>query len=188
MLACLPLLFFAAVITATVIRGRAVRARSGASAWAFLHARGVQRASGFAFALSGGVLIAATVAIAFGGIVTTTRTLIPASAIIALGSTVVVVAQVQMGNAWRVGVRAGDAPLFVTAGLFRYSRNPIFVGMILMALGAALAAGNIWGWTATIIFAVTCHIQTRIEEAHLAHQFGSAYEHFRRRVPRWLIV
>ncbi|MBL0916886.1 MAG: isoprenylcysteine carboxylmethyltransferase family protein [Sphingopyxis sp.] len=187
MLASLPFLFFAAVITATVLRGREVHARSGTSAWAFFHAKGIQRASGFGFALSGAVLIAATIAIAFGDIVVPEPRLAVASAIIALGSAVVIAAQVQMGNAWRVGVREGDAPLFVTAGLFRYSRNPIFVGMILMAIGAALAAGSPWIWAAAVVFALACHIQTRIEEAHLARQFGSAYEDFRKQVPRWLL-
>lgn len=188
MLACLPLVFFAAVIAATLIRGRTVRARSGTSAWAFLHAQGVQRVAGLAFALAGTALIAATIAVAAGAIAAQPAPLALGTAIIALGTGTVIVAQVQMGNAWRVGVRAGDAPLFVTAGLFRFSRNPIFVGMILMALGVALAGETAWCWAAAAIFTLACHIQTRIEEAHLSHQFGPDYEDFRRRVPRWLLV
>ena len=92
-----------------------------------------------------------------------------------------------MGNAWRVGVRTDDAPLFITEGLFRCRRNPIFVGMIAMAFGAALAVGLWWGWAATVAFAFACHIQVRIEEAHLAHAFGIDYANFSRTTPRWLI-
>ncbi|MGB3845568.1 MAG: isoprenylcysteine carboxylmethyltransferase family protein, partial [Sphingopyxis sp.] len=97
------------------------------------------------------------------------------------------VAQRQMGDAWRIGVRAGDAPLFVTRGLFAFSRNPIFAGMIAMAIGAALAVATAWGWAAAIVFALACHVQVRLEEAHLAARFGTAYADFRRAVPRWLL-
>lgn len=187
MLSYLPLLLFVAVIIATLVRGRAVRLQSGTSAWAFLHARGSQRATGAAFALSGAALIAATVAIALGhgG---SPALLTAGGAIVLLGASIVIVAQVQMGNAWRVGVRDGDAPLFVTSGLFGVSRNPIFVGMILMATGAAVAGAAIWISAAAIAFAAACYLQVRIEEAHLSRQFGAAYDDFRRRVPRWLRV
>lgn len=170
-----------------MIRGRAVRSRSGVNAFAFFEARGVQRAAGTAFALSIAILVAATLLLALGRRATTVTPLAIGSALMAAGTLFVSVAQVQMGNAWRVGVREGDAPLFVTSGLFRYSRNPIFVGMIAMALGAALVTGTWWAWCAALCFALACHVQVRIEEAHLARQFGAAYDAFRRSVPRWLL-
>lgn len=186
MLSILPLALFALVILATLLRGRAVRARSGTSAWAFSNARGIQRLSGIAFAVSAAALVAAAALLALGNIAP--ALLLTGAPIVAIGAAIVIVAQIQMGNAWRVGVRDGDAPLFVTAGLFRFSRNPIFVGMILMAFGLALAAGTAWGWAAAAIFALACHVQTRIEEAHLSREFGPAYDDFRRRVPRWLVA
>lgn len=182
-----PLLLFALVVAATLLRGRSVRARSGINAFAFVEARGVQRAAGLAFALSIAVLVGATLLIATGSLGPAPLPLVAGSAIMAVGALVVVVAQRQMGNAWRVGVRDGDAPLFVTAGLFRFSRNPIFVGMIAMAFGAALAAATWWGWAVALVFAFACHVQVRIEEAHLARQFGAAYAEFCRTVPRWLL-
>lgn len=188
MLSILPLLLFAAVIAATILRGRAIRMQTRTSAWAFLHASGIQRVAGLVFAMSGTALVAATIALAADVVTPSAPALFAGIAIIAFGAAIVIVAQRQMGNAWRVGVRDGDAPLFVTAGLFRFSRNPIFVGMILMALGAALAAGTIWSWTAVAAFTLACHVQTRIEEAHLSRAFGPAYADFQRRVPRWLML
>lgn len=188
MLASVPLLLFVLVILATLLRGRAVRAGSGIGAWAFFEARGVQRAAGLAFALSIAVLVAAAVFVAAGGIAGSPPWLAAGGAIMALGTLIVIAAQVQMGAAWRVGVRQGDAPLFVTAGLFRFSRNPIFVGMIAMAAGAALAIPAWWTAAAALAFALACRVQVAIEEAHLARAFGPAYDDFRRRVPRWLIV
>ncbi|MGV3729496.1 MAG: methyltransferase family protein [Sphingopyxis sp.] len=188
MLKFLPLTLFLLVLAATLIRGRAVRAQSGISAWAFADARGVQRLAGLAFALSIAVLVAGVALLAAGRIAAPTPPLAAGSTVMAIGTLVVIAAQRQMGAAWRVGVRAGDAPLFVTAGLFRFSRNPIFVGMIAMAVGAALALSTPWGWLAAVAFALACHIQVRIEEAHLARQFGPAYDDFREKVPRWLLL
>lgn len=91
-----------------------------------------------------------------------------------------------MCRAWRVGFREGDAPLFVSHGLFRYSRNPIFVGMMQVGLSAAIVSGTWWSWTALALFVVSCAVQVRIEEAHLEASFGDAYRAFRRQVPRWL--
>lgn len=188
MLESLPFALFLLVIAATLLRGMTVRARTGVNAFAFLEARGVQRAAGAAFALAIAVLVAGTALLAAGRIAAPFAPLVVGNLLIAAGALAVAVAQVQMGNAWRVGVRDGDAPLFVTAGLFRYSRNPIFVGMVAMALGAALVVGAWWGWVAALAFALACHVQVRIEEAHLARRFGADYDAFRSRVPRWLIV
>ncbi|UKK84576.1 isoprenylcysteine carboxylmethyltransferase family protein [Sphingopyxis sp. BSN-002] len=186
MLSTLPLALFALVVFATLLRGRSVRTRSGTSAWAFADARGIQRLSGVAFALSSAALGVAAALLALGHIAPAFP--LGGTLVVAIGAAIVIVAQVQMGNAWRVGVRDGDASLFVTAGLFRFSRNPIFVGMILMALGIALAADTLWCWAAAAAFAIAYHIQARIEEAHLSREFGPAYDDFRRRVPRWLLV
>lgn len=185
MLSTLPLALVGLVIIATLGRGRSVRARSGASAWAFAGSRGLQRLSGAAFVLSAAALLTGAVLLASGWFLP--AVLLAGTGLITIGAMIVIAAQVQMGNAWRVGVREGDAPLFITAGLFRISRNPIFVGMILMAIGTALAVGAAWCWAAAIVFALACDIQTRIEEAHLSHEFGEAYEDFQRRVPRWLV-
>lgn len=188
MLELLPFAFFLLIIIATLLRGRAVRARTGVNAFAFVEARGRQRFAGAAFVLTIGALVTGTALLAIGRIAASPTPLLVGNILLALGALAVVVAQVQMGNAWRVGVREGDAPLFVTSGLFRYSRNPIFTGMIAMALGGAVAIDRWWGWVAAILFALACHVQVRIEEAHLSRQFGADYDDFRARVPRWLII
>lgn len=186
MLSLAPLLLFLLVLAATLVRGRAVAA-SGVRAWAFFEARGIQRVAGLAFALSVAVLVVATALLAAESTHSVPAELAAGTALMGLGTLIVVIAQRQMGYAWRVGVRDGDAPLFITTGLFRFSRNPIFVGMIAMAFGAALAVGVWWGWAAALAFALACHVQVRLEEAHLARAFGADYAEFSRTTPRWLI-
>lgn len=177
----IPLLAMLSIIAATLVRGIAIRRKTGDRPWAFASAKGVQRIAGSSFAFSVAALIAAAALAAASD----TGWTITAAIIATVGAVIVMVAQVQMGRAWRVGVREGDAPLFVSNGLFRYSRNPIFVGMMLVGLSAAMVSGTWWSWAALAVFIASCAVQVRIEEAHLEASFGSAYGTFRKAVPRW---
>lgn len=177
-----PFMAMLAIVAATLVRGVAIRRVTGDRPWAFASAKDVQRIAGGSFALSvAALLIAAALAPEGDGNWTMLAALLAS-----IGAAVVIVAQVQMGRAWRVGVREGDAPLFVSHGLFRFSRNPIFVGMILVSLSAAIVSATWWGWVALVLFIASCIVQVRIEEAHLEASFGDAYSTFRRQVPRWL--
>lgn len=178
----IPLLAMLSIVAATLVREIAIRRKTGDRPWAFVSAKGVQRIAGSSFAFSVAALIAAA---ALAPASDTHRT-IPAAIIATVGAAIVVVAQVQMGRAWRVGVREGDAPLLISHGLFRYSRNPIFVGMMLVGLSAAMVSGTWWSWSALAVFIASCAVQVRIEEAHLEASFGQSYREFRSSVPRWV--
>lgn len=185
MLKLIPILALALVTATTLLRGRRVRSESGISAWAFRDARGGQRVTGLLFAL---LVVALGIAAALIATDDAEGLNLMAGAFLSFaGAATVIVAQIQMGAAWRVGVRDHDAPLFVTAGLFGFSRNPIFVGMILMAAGIALSAQILWVSTAAVAFTVVCALQVRVEEAHLSRAFGEAYAAFCRTTPRWLL-
>lgn len=178
----IPLLAMLSIVAATLVRGIAIRRKTGDRPWAFASAKGVQRIAGSSFAFSVAALIAAAVLAP----VSDTGWTITAAIIAIVGAAIVVVAQVQMGRAWRVGVREGDAPLFISHGLFRYSRNPIFVGMMLVGLSAAMVSGTWWSWSALAVFIASCAVQVQIEEAHLEASFGQSYREFRSSVPRWV--
>ena len=177
-----PFVAMMAIVVATLVRGMAIRRATGDRPWAFASAKGVQRIAGSSFALSVAALLVAAALAPDNG----TNWTILAAIVSLAGAAIVIAAQVQMGRAWRIGVRAGDAPLFVSHGLFRYSRNPIFVGMMLVGLSAAIVSGTWWSWSALVLFALSCIVQVRIEEAHLEASFGDAYRAFSRQVPRWL--
>ena len=179
----IPFVAMLAIVVATLVRGIAIRRATGDRPWAFASAKGEQRIAGRSFALSVTVLL---VAAALSPAKVASNWTVSAALAALIGAAIVIVAQVQMGRAWRVGVRAGDAPLFVSHGLFRFSRNPIFVGMILVGLAAAMVSGTWWSWAALALFIASCAVQVRIEEAHLEASFGKAYRAFRRQVPRWL--
>lgn len=133
-----PFATMLAIIEATLLRGIAIRRATGDRPWAFASAKGVQRVVGASFALSVAVLIGASACPRMNDSFSNV-----AAALLALiGTAIVIVAQVQMGRAWRVGVREGDAPLFVSHGLFRFGRNPIFVGMMFAGFGATMVSGT----------------------------------------------
>jgi protein-S-isoprenylcysteine O-methyltransferase Ste14 len=183
MLHAIPFIALVTIFAASVLRGEAILRKTGDRAWAFASAKGKQRLAGPAFAASIAVL-----AIVGGVVAKDGRGEFPAIAAMLSGSgaAIVIVAQIQMGRAWRVGVRHGDAPLFIRHGLFRFSRNPIFVGMMMIGLGVALNTSLWWVWLAWLAFVAACHVQVQIEEAHLHASFGDAYRAFVHSVPRWI--
>ncbi len=105
--------------------------------------------------------------------------------LIACGTLITVVAQSQMGRAWRIGI--DDRPTnLVTSGLFSLSRNPIFSGMILTLIGAALIAPAVFSITFTSVTIVLIGLQTRLEEKHLVGLHGEEYIAYAQKVGRFL--
>ncbi|CAN5525681.1 isoprenylcysteine carboxylmethyltransferase family protein [soil metagenome] len=93
------------------------------------------------------------------------------------GGVVTVVAQLQMGESWRIGVQAGEHTALVTDGLFARVRNPIFTGMVLVAAGTALLVPNAVALAGAALTVATLQAQVRlVEEPHLRSVHGSAYE------------
>lgn len=98
----------------------------------------------------------------------------------------IVVAQAQMGNAWRIGIDQERETDLVDSGVFGMSRNPIFLGMRFSLLGFFLALPDAVMLTIFVLGEVLIQVQVRLEEEHLAASHGEAYESYRRRVRRWL--
>jgi protein-S-isoprenylcysteine O-methyltransferase Ste14 len=184
MLKLVPLASFAAMIVSTLLRGFSVWRTSGVNPFPFVRARGRQRLTGLCFGLCFGVIGAATIGIAWGHGADWFREL-GGAALTFAGAFILILAQHQMGAAWRVGLREGDAPHVVATGLYRHSRNPIYLGMVMLAIGTALMAATWWAWAALIGFVAACHFTILGEEAHLASTLGEDYARFRESVPRW---
>jgi len=78
------------------------------------------------------------------------------------------------------------ATALVTTGPFAWSRNPIYVGNVLLLIGATFLLANPWFLPAAALLAVALHrLAIRREEAHLARRFGAAWEAYRQRTARW---
>jgi protein-S-isoprenylcysteine O-methyltransferase Ste14 len=103
-----------------------------------------------------------------------------------IGAGIALTAQIQMGRSWRIGVPKDETPELMTLGLFRFSRNPTFLGMLILLAGVFLLAPSAATLSFTAIAGFAVAIQVRLEEARLAAAHGSAYEAYRRKVRRWL--
>lgn len=74
----------------------------------------------------------------------------------------------------------------VTEGLFRYSRNPMYIGFLLLLIGVAALFKTPWMFLAPLAFWLTAHFFfVPKEESHLEQLFGDAYHDYTQRVRRW---
>jgi protein-S-isoprenylcysteine O-methyltransferase Ste14 len=75
----------------------------------------------------------------------------------------------------------------VVSGPFRFSRNPMYLGLVTMLLGSALALGTVGPWFAALALAVTLQLRfIRHEERALTASLGEPYERYRCSVRRWI--
>jgi protein-S-isoprenylcysteine O-methyltransferase Ste14 len=75
----------------------------------------------------------------------------------------------------------------VAAGLYRWVRNPMYVGVVTTLLGHALWFGS--GWLlfyAACVFSGFHLFVTRFEEPGLSQRFGDSYRRYLTAVPRWI--
>jgi protein-S-isoprenylcysteine O-methyltransferase Ste14 len=81
-----------------------------------------------------------------------------------------------------------DAPeRLVGQGLYRFSRNPMYVSLLLVLLGEAFWFGSLLLLGYALFIGLCFHLRVlRYEEPTLRRQFGAAYEAYCRSVPRWL--
>jgi len=75
----------------------------------------------------------------------------------------------------------------VTSGVFQRSRNPIYLGMLLLYTGIAILANSLWILILVLPFAII--LQKGViepEEAYLEQKFGDEYLRYKARVRRWI--
>ena len=98
----------------------------------------------------------------------------------------VLIAQAQMGASWRIGIDSANRTELVQIGLFRISRNPIFLSMKVTLLGLFLVAPTAATFAILVAGEILVQVQVRLEEAHLAGMHGEQYRAYRETVRRWL--
>jgi protein-S-isoprenylcysteine O-methyltransferase Ste14 len=80
-----------------------------------------------------------------------------------------------------------STPEIISTGIYRYTRNPMYVSMGLLQAGIGVALAN--GWvvlSVPVVWGVIYAIAIRHEEAYLETKFGSAYTEYKESVRRWL--
>jgi protein-S-isoprenylcysteine O-methyltransferase Ste14 len=104
-----------------------------------------------------------------------------------LGIALTLVAQLAMGDSWRIGVDEAQRTQLVTDGVFAWVRNPIFSAMVVATIGLVLLVPNLISIAALLVLAAALEVQVRlVEEPYLGRTHGAAYEHYRSRTGRFL--
>ncbi len=79
-----------------------------------------------------------------------------------------------------------DVGELTLSGIYRWSRNPQYVGWFLFLFGFALTDWSLWCLAALVVVAVSLHFLVLVEEEHLRRIFGEPYTHFCQRIPRYV--
>ena len=103
-----------------------------------------------------------------------------------LGDLIFLASVLCMKDSWRAGIPEKDKTKLVTTGIYRYSRNPAFLGFDLMYIGVLLMYGNLLTAMFTVFAMRMLHLQILQEEKYLTSVFGSSYTAYKSRVFRYL--
>jgi protein-S-isoprenylcysteine O-methyltransferase Ste14 len=84
-------------------------------------------------------------------------------------------------------VNIGAASSIVTSGIYRYTRNPMYVGLALMLAGWAVHIAVSFVLMGPVVFILfITRFQIIPEERVLTSKFGGEYRKYQQRVRRWL--
>lgn len=104
-----------------------------------------------------------------------------------IGDAVFICSVVTMRDNWRAGVSKTDKTDLVTTGIYRFSRNPAFLGFDLVYIGILLM---FFHWALLVVSAIAIlifHLQIAlVEEKFLMQAFGKEYLHYQNRVRRYI--
>jgi protein-S-isoprenylcysteine O-methyltransferase Ste14 len=113
---------------------------------------------------------------------------------LAVGATFAVLGAALVGRSVFVFRRAGTTETIgeptttiVETGPYRFTRNPIYIGLTLLYFGLAVMLTS--GWMLLLLIPVLMVMQRGVverEEAYLTQKFGDVYRRYQARVPRWL--
>ncbi len=133
-----------------------------------------------------GVVIAQLLSVAFGW------SMLPAGARFTgfctglLGDLIFLLSVVCMKDSWRAGIPDTDKTELVTTGVYRFSRNPAFLGFDFMYIGVLLLYFNPLTAVFTLFSIVMLHMQILQEERYLTAAFDEAYTDYKKHVYRYL--
>lgn len=103
-----------------------------------------------------------------------------------MGVAIFMIAMIQMRTSWRVGIDYSSKTALITNGLYRFSRNPAFVGFDLMFIGLYLMFPNGVTLCVALLNLISFHYLIVQEEKYLHRTFGESYRQFSQKTPRYL--
>ncbi len=104
-----------------------------------------------------------------------------------IGFGILVVSVISFHRRGRGTLAPWDPPRhLVVQDLYCLTRNPMYLGVLLLLIGWALITGNPWNYGYTILLAIIFHLRVvHYEEHQMKRRFGEEWENYRQAVPRW---
>ena len=103
-----------------------------------------------------------------------------------LGDIIFLASVLCMKDSWRAGIPDKDRTTLVTTGIYRYSRNPAFLGFDFMYVGLLLMYFNLSMLVVSAFAIIMLHLQILQEERYLTENYGESYREYWKHVFRYL--
>jgi protein-S-isoprenylcysteine O-methyltransferase Ste14 len=95
-------------------------------------------------------------------------------------------AQLNLGASWRIGIDEGAKPGIVRGGLYRLSRHPIYLGILILLAGFTAMLPTPLSLFLLLAAYLGFRVQMRVEEDYMLRTYGEPYREYGRRVGRFL--
>lgn len=96
------------------------------------------------------------------------------------------VAQLQMGNSWRLGLNRKEKTDLITKGLYQYSRNPVYLGLMISYIGFFLMLPNALSFCWLVLSYFLLGVKIRLEEQYLESKHNPQFAIYKEKVRRWI--
>jgi len=74
----------------------------------------------------------------------------------------------------------------ITKGLYRFSRNPMYVGLLLLQIGLGIACASWVYLLLTVVLMILLNANSSAEERYCLYRYGDDYRKYMNRTPRWI--
>lgn len=104
----------------------------------------------------------------------------------AIGDLIFLLSVICMKDNWRAGIPESDRTELVTSGIYRFSRNPAFLGFDFMYIGVLLMFFNPFNLIFSLFPIIMLHLQILQEEKYMEATFGEKYLDYKSKTFRYL--
>jgi len=134
-------------------------------------------------------LVAWILALSFVATATAVPTIVPVvTALIGVSFLVFALSHFRKHQTTINPLEPGNASKLVTSGIYRVTRNPMYVGLLLILLAWSIWLGNLSALIPVPIFILLMTaLQIKPEERALLHLFGDEYRRYQSSVSRWIL-
>jgi protein-S-isoprenylcysteine O-methyltransferase Ste14 len=106
--------------------------------------------------------------------------------LLTLGFLFTIIVHCRLGQEWRSGIDPEGPSRIISHSFYKYSRNPMFLGVAVSQVGFFLALPSIFTFVCLVVGLYTLNRQALAEEKHLLKVFPEEYKIYSSMVCRWI--